>query len=86
MGEYLKEQLNTLKDKYDFVSDVRGLGLLVGVELTMEGGDVVDKMREKGVLINCTAGNVLRLAPALIIGKEDIDTMVEKLDQVFAEL
>ena len=86
MGEYLKEQLNTLKDKYDFVSDVRGLGLLVGVELTMEGGDVVDKMREKGVLINCTAGNVLRLAPALIIEKEDIDTMVEKLDQVFAEL
>lgn len=86
MGEYLKEQLNTLKDKYDFVSDVRGLGLLVGVELTMEGGDIVDKMREKGVLINCTAGNVLRLAPALIIEKEDIDTMVEKLDQVFAEL
>ncbi|WP_040682149.1 acetylornithine transaminase [Methanobrevibacter boviskoreani] len=86
MGKYLKEQLNTLKDKYDFVSDVRGLGLLVGVELTMEGGDVVDKMREKGVLINCTAGNVLRLAPALIIEKEDIDTMVEKLDQVFAEL
>ena len=52
----------------------------------MEGGDVVDKMREKGVLISCTAGNVLRLAPALIIEKEDIDTMVEKLDQVFAEL
>ncbi|MGN0094322.1 MAG: acetylornithine transaminase [Methanobrevibacter sp.] len=86
MGKYLKEQLNTLKDKYDFVSDVRGLGLLVGIELTMEGGDIVDKMREKGVLINCTAGNVLRIAPALIIKKEDIDTMVEKLDQVFAEL
>ncbi|OWT32944.1 aspartate aminotransferase family protein [Methanobrevibacter sp. 87.7] len=86
MGEYLKDKLNTLKDKYDFVSDVRGLGLLVGIELTMEGGDIVDKMREKGVLINCTAGNVLRIAPALIISKEDIDSMIEKLDEVFSEI
>lgn len=84
MGVYLKDKLNTLKDKYDFVSDVRGLGLLVGIELTMEGGSIVDKMREKGVLINCTAGNVLRIAPALIITKEDIDVMVEKLDEVFS--
>lgn len=86
MGTYLKDKLNTLKDKYDFISDVRGLGLLVGVELTMEGGNIVDKMREKGVLINCTAGNVLRIAPALIITKEDIDVMVEKLDEVFSEI
>lgn len=86
MGVYLKDKLNTLKDKYDFVSDVRGLGLLVGIELTMEGGSIVDKMREKGVLINCTAGNVLRIAPALIITKEDIDVMVEKLDEVFSEI
>lgn len=86
MGEYLIEKLNTLKDKYDAIVDVRGLGLLVGIELDRDGGDIVDKMREKGVLINCTAGNVLRLAPALIISKNDIDTMIEKLDQVFAEL
>ncbi|MGN1362636.1 MAG: acetylornithine transaminase [Methanobrevibacter sp.] len=86
MGTYLKDKLNTLKDKYDFISDVRGLGLLVGVELTMEGGNIVDKMREKGVLINCTAGNVLRIAPALIITKEEINVMVEKLDEVFSEI
>ena len=86
MGQYAIEKLNTLKEKYDFIADVRGLGLLIGIELSMDGGDIVDKMREKGVLINCTAGKVLRLAPALIITREDIDTLTQALDEVFAEI
>ncbi len=86
MGKYAIEKLNTLKEKYDFIADVRGLGLLIGIELSMDGGDIVDKMREKGVLINCTAGKVLRLAPALIITCEDIDTLTQALDEVFTEI
>ena len=81
MGEYLKEQLNGLKDKHDIIKEVRGYGLLIGVELTKDGGEYVDKVREKGFLINCTAGNVLRFAPPLIVTKEEIDQLVETLDE-----
>ena len=81
MGEYLKEQLKGLKDKHDIIKEVRGYGLLIGVELTKDGGEYVDKMREKGFLINCTAGNVLRFAPPLIVTKEEIDQLIETLDE-----
>ncbi len=86
MGQYTIDKLNALKEKYEFIVDVRGLGLLIGIELSQNGGDIVDKMRDKGVLINCTADKVLRLAPALIINEENIDTMVQVLDEVFSEI
>jgi acetylornithine/N-succinyldiaminopimelate aminotransferase len=86
MGEYLKNKFLELKSKYDFIEDVRGLGLLVGIELNMPGGEIVDAMREKGVLINCTAGNVLRFAPPLLISKEDIDEMILILNEVFSKI
>lgn len=86
LGNYFLNKLNTLKEKYDFITDVRGLGLLLGIELNFECGSIVDKMRENGVLINCTAGNVLRIAPALIVTEEEIDVCVEKLDEVFSEI
>ena len=86
IGEYFISKLNELANKYDFITDVRGSGLLVGLELTFEGGKVVGKMFEKGFLINCTAGNVLRFAPPLVIGKDEINALVKALDEVFAEL
>ncbi len=86
MGQYTIDKLNALKEKYEFIVDVRGLGLLIGIELSRNGGDIVDKMRDKGVLINCTADKVLRLAPALIINEENIDTMVQVLDEVLSEI
>ena len=86
MGEYFIEKLTPLKEKYDFITDVRGAGLLVGLELNFEGADIVGKMFEKGFLINCTAGNVLRFAPPLIVKEEEIDALVEALDEVFASL
>lgn len=86
MGYYIKEKLYELKNKYDFIVDIRGEGLLVGLELNFEGGVIVEEMREKGVLINCTAGKVLRFAPPLIITKEDIDEMVKILDEVFSNI
>ena len=54
---------------------------MVGLELTKPGAEYVDKLREKGFLINCTAGNVLRLVPPLIIKKEEIDEFVKALDE-----
>ena len=79
VGEYFLSELKKL-DK-EVIADVRGKGLMVGLELTKPGAEYVDKLREKGFLINCTADKVLRFVPPLIIGKEDIDKFVKALDE-----
>ncbi|MBR1611058.1 MAG: aminotransferase class III-fold pyridoxal phosphate-dependent enzyme, partial [Methanobrevibacter sp.] len=66
----------------DIIADVRGKGLMVGLELTEPGAEYVDKLREAGFLINCTAGNVLRFVPPLTITKADIDVFVKALDEI----
>ena len=86
MGEYFLNKLAPLKDKYAFIKDVRGAGLLLGIELDFEGADIVGKMLEEGFLINCTAGNVLRFAPPLVVSESEIDALVEALDKVFASI
>ena len=86
VGQYLQDQLKELKEKYNFIVDVRGLGLLQGAELNFEGGEIVDKMREKGILINCTAGKVLRFAPPLTITKTDVDTLIKALEEIFSNI
>ena len=79
VGDYFVEELKKL-DK-EIIAEVRGKGLMVGLELTEPGAEYVDKLREKGFLINCTAGNVLRFVPPLIITKKDIDEFVKALDE-----
>ena len=79
VGDYFVEELKKL-DK-EIIAEVRGKGLMVGLELTKPGAEYVDKLREKGFLINCTAGNVLRFVPPLIITKEEIDEFVKALDE-----
>ena len=86
VGKYFKDKFNELKDKYDFIIDVRGFGLFLAIELNQEAGFVVDKMREKGFLINATGKNALRFAPPLIIKKEQVDKMITSLDEVFSEV
>lgn len=81
MGKYLTSKLLELKESKEIIKEVRGHGLLIGVELNEEGGKYVDIMREKGFLINCTAGNVLRLAPPLIVKKEEINQLIKALDE-----
>ncbi len=82
MGDYFKESLVKLMDKHEIIKEVRGAGLLIGMELKKEGGEYVDLMREKGFLVNCTSGNVLRFAPPLTVTKDEIDKLVECLDEV----
>lgn len=82
MGEYLSSKLVELMDKHEIIKEVRGFGLLIGVELNEEGGKYVDLMREKGFLVNCTAGNVLRFAPPLIVNREEIGQLIVALDEV----
>ena len=73
VGQYFKEKLSGLTAKHSFVREVRGLGLMLGLELSIEGKDIVAKCLEQGLLINCTNGNVLRFLPPLIITEEDVD-------------
>ena len=80
VGDYFISELKKL-DK-EIIADVRGKGLMVGVGLTKPGAEYVDKLREAGFLINCTADKVLRFVPPLIITKADIDEFVKALDEI----
>jgi acetylornithine/N-succinyldiaminopimelate aminotransferase len=84
-GEFLIAKLRELKEKYSFIGDVRGKGLMVGLELTIPGQAIFSKCLEKGLLINCTHGNVLRIMPALNVSKYEIEYGVSLLDQVLSE-
>ncbi|NLO89910.1 MAG: acetylornithine transaminase [Clostridia bacterium] len=86
MGSYLFEKLEGLKRKYGFIMDIRGLGLLLGMELSIDGGKIVDLCREKGLLINCASQKVLRFLPPLNITREHVDEAVEILDKVMGSL
>ncbi len=85
MGEYLLLLLCALKDRYEIIKDVRGQGLMLGVELNISGKGIVDKCIEKGLLINCTHDKVLRLMPALNITKKEIDRAIRILDEALKD-
>lgn len=86
MGTYLKEKLWELRKKHFMIQEVRGKGLIIGLDLTIEGDGIVKRCMEKGVLINCTSGHILRFVPPLVITKEDVDTVVKVLDEVMGNL
>jgi acetylornithine/N-succinyldiaminopimelate aminotransferase len=85
LGRYFLERLSCLKKKYSFIKDVRGLGLLIGVEIDFPGKEIVTACIKEGMLINCTMDTVLRFMPPLIITEEEIDKLVKALDGIFAK-
>ncbi len=85
IGDYFKDQLLILQNKYPFIREVRGRGLILGVELDFPGGEIVAQCQERGVLINCTAEKVLRFLPPLIATSEEVDGLIEILDTIFAK-
>ncbi|MDQ7819599.1 MAG: acetylornithine transaminase [Armatimonadota bacterium] len=84
VGDYLAERLRALARRHPVITDVRGLGLLVAVELATEAAPVVDACRDRGLLVNAVQPTVLRLAPPLIIGEADVDEAIEILDAALA--
>jgi len=84
MGDYLRQRLEAMRDKYPFVVEVRGRGLILGMELSIEGGEIVKKALERGLLINCTVGKVLRFVPPLTVTKNELDEGLEILDGILA--
>ncbi len=85
-GAYFVESLEGLKGKYPVIQEIRGRGLMIGVELSCEGGGIVNEALRKGVLINCTCGNVLRFVPPLVITGEDVDSVIDVLDEILERL
>lgn len=73
MGEYFTQRLLALKEKFSFITNVRGRGLIIGAELDRDGTAIVDACLKEGLLINCTVGKVLRFIPPLIVTKAEID-------------
>ncbi len=86
MGRILIQKLADLKNKYPgLIKEVRGKGLMVGVELTRPGREVVDLCLEQGAIINCTAGNVLRFVPPLNISRNHVDEVISIVDDVLGK-
>jgi acetylornithine/N-succinyldiaminopimelate aminotransferase len=83
MGDYFLSQLEAIQKKFPFVKEVRGKGLILGIELNMDGSSIVKEMLRKKILINCTMGNVLRFLPPLIVIKEEVDRVIKALEEVF---
>ncbi|MCC8151389.1 MAG: aspartate aminotransferase family protein [Lachnospiraceae bacterium] len=81
---YLELKLEELKEKYSFITDRRGLGLMQGLELQVPVGQVASRALEEGLIVITAGSNVLRFVPPLIIEKQHVDEMIEKLDKVLA--
>jgi acetylornithine aminotransferase len=83
-GAYFRSRLEWLRERHELIEEVRGLGLLLGIKLAAEGEPYVLECLERGFVINCVQGNVLRFAPPLIISREEIDALVGCLDALFS--
>ncbi|MHC1726365.1 MAG: aspartate aminotransferase family protein [Syntrophobacteraceae bacterium] len=84
-GAYFLGRLDELKQRYPFVRDVRGRGLIIGMELSKPGAGIVQKCLDRGAVINCTHDTVLRFVPPLIVSRTEVDRMVDILDSIFTE-
>ncbi len=82
-GGYLRKKLEGLKSKYSFIKEVRGVGLMLGMELNIEGGGIFNECLKKNLIINCTSGNVLRFVPSMTVKKSEIDLAINIVDEVF---
>ncbi|WP_031483543.1 aspartate aminotransferase family protein [Maridesulfovibrio frigidus] len=87
LGAFFMGEANKMKDKYPGkINSVRGLGLMLGVELGFDGSEVFTKLREKGFILNLTKGTILRLLPALTIDKQDLVVFLDALDSLLAKM
>jgi len=83
IGAYLLKGLLELKKKFPFIVDIRGMGLLLGIEFTTEVNPFVQDFLAEGVILYASKGNVVRLLPPLIIEKEEVDIFLEIASRVF---
>lgn len=82
IGSHLAKKLNELKKKHSIIREVRGMGLMMGMELSIEGKTIYEECLKKKLLINCTQGNVLRMMPPLVVKEKEINRAIQILDEV----
>ncbi len=85
-GEYLAGKLNGLKGKYGFIKEVRGKGLIIGMEMTVEAAPIVNACLDKGLLIISAGERILRFIPALVVTRAEVDEMLAILEGVLDEV
>ena len=85
MGRYARQKLEELKEKYPIIDHVRGMGLMIGIQLTMPGAPIVSRCLEKGLRVNCTQETVLRFMPSMTVSAEEIDTAIAILDEALGQ-
>lgn len=85
VGSYIKDELVKLKEKYPIIADVRGFGLMIGIE-TPKFKEIIHRLLERGVVAGSAGGSVIRLVPPLIITKADADLFLEKFTEILEEL
>ena len=83
---YLEQKLDTLVETYDFVTKRRGMGLMQGLVVTVKPAEITTKALEKGLVIISAGSDVLRIVPPLVITKEHVDEMIQKLTSTFSEI
>lgn len=87
MGLYFMDKLNILAGKFNIISEIRGKGLMIGIQLTVdEAAAIKDICLKKGYLVGTVGKNIIRLLPPLIVSEEDIDGMIKALDEAFEEI
>jgi len=82
MGKVFREGLEKLKEKHQIIREIRGKGLMIGVELKFEVKDILMDLIDEGILMLYSGRNILRLLPPLVINQKDIEKVLETLDTV----
>ena len=85
MGELFKEGLEKLKEKHSMIREIRGKGLMIGVEMKFEVKDILMGLIKKGVLMLYSGRNILRILPPLVISEDDVTKVLHVLDSVLTE-
>jgi predicted acetylornithine/succinylornithine family transaminase len=86
VGAYFMRRLKDLQQRYAFIKEVRGRGLMLGIQLDFPGGHLVNDCLERGFLVNCTMDTVLRFLPPLIVNESEVDLLMATLDERFAKV
>lgn len=86
LSEFLDQHLNEIKDKYSFIKEIRGTGLLKGIVVELDALEIVKKAIEKQLLILTAGPNVVRILPPLTATKEEIDEFIKKLEDTFQSI
>jgi acetylornithine/N-succinyldiaminopimelate aminotransferase len=86
MGDYLVQGLKNLASRHSLIGEIRGMGLMIGIELGSAAAEVVKKLLARGFITNAAHETVLRLLPPFIISRDDIDEFLTALDAVLSEI